>query len=278
MNFRHRAFTGLEKRLLDELCARMSARASQLLTKQLDSITLVQRHSKSKEVCCYPMRWGKVHRRPDLRFPARELELKFATITFSCFNATELWTAEFFLVEGYFFCIVFDCSPEGFRHIDGICFQRIEIHRDPMQPSEQPPHSQDTTLGQIDLPEWLHPFLVRNEISNVSPPLESSEREQILRRIDAVLPSDYLELAQHCDGLQVRDWSILGPSEVYDVALPQGRHYVVASCDGQGALAVRAQTHDDPLLYFFDYDSGEPIAVGTSLGTALTQATGHESS
>src|SRR5204862_5676748 len=72
----------LETLLLAELRRRLEPPAALLIARQIEQLNLVQRHSRSREVCCYSMKDGKPFHDHRNRFPDRTSELRFATINF----------------------------------------------------------------------------------------------------------------------------------------------------------------------------------------------------
>lgn len=272
MLFKRNVFTRLERTLLNELRSNLTTEASELLRGQLETINLVQRHSRSREVCCYSRKWGVVFHNPQYQFPAQELELKFASLMFTCPKSENTWRAEFFLVRGYFFSIGFNPSPEEIKNSDAIRIEKVVIHHDPMRVGfESAPRRKKKSSP--NLPEWLLTFRSDKEDCDAFEPPERDRRDAILREVDAVLPSDYLDLIDECDGLKVGEWMIFGLSEIYDVTLQDGKYYVLAERAGKGVIVIKAQAHDhDGLLYYFDYSRPEALAVGESLKTVMTLA------
>jgi hypothetical protein len=125
-------FNPLEAGLMAEVKSALSAEAGELWARQVERINLVQRHTQSREVLYYCIRNGKPYNDPALQFPAEVKELKFATVRFTAPGFSETWNAEFILINGYFFSIVFSASPEKIRTISGVRILTLEIHHDPM--------------------------------------------------------------------------------------------------------------------------------------------------
>src|SRR5438132_13045910 len=105
------------------------------------------------------MKHNKPVHAPSLQFPARDLELKLATVRFTCPNDPTRWTAEFTMVRGYFFSIVFDKSPQRIRKRDDILLETVEIHHDPMKVRPQA-RKRRASARPIQLQGWLAEFSV----------------------------------------------------------------------------------------------------------------------
>jgi hypothetical protein len=259
-------FSPLESALLRELQTYLRSDAADLLDKQLQKINLVQRHADSREVCCYSMERGTISHDPRVQFPATDRELQLATITFSCPSSERQWVGKLFLVQGYFFSIVFDSPPKDIMQCDVPRIERVQLHCDPMRAGTQEitHHRAATTL---QLPSWVSQ--ISDSISQIDEPLERENRDRILHRLNAKLPDDYLELMERCDGLVVDDWSIFGLSQIYEIHQPQGDYYVLAELHGYGVLTADPR---DGLLYYFRYSSTDPLPVGKSFFAALSTA------
>ena len=106
-------FKPLEKRLLSELAAHLEAPARNLLERQLELVNRVYRRANYQEVSCYCLKRGMPYREASLQFPAKDADLKFATIRFSAASSSEAWTASFHMVDGYFFSIIITPSPSA---------------------------------------------------------------------------------------------------------------------------------------------------------------------
>jgi hypothetical protein len=80
------------------------------------------------------MRRGRPFHDPDLLFPATDREFKLARIYFGVPTKTGARYADFFLVKGFFFSIVFSNSPREIEEETGPEVHRVVIYRDPMKP------------------------------------------------------------------------------------------------------------------------------------------------
>src|SRR5207247_7992321 len=126
-------FKPLEKRLLSELETHFNAPAWNLFKRQVELINRVYRHANYQQVSCYCIKRGVPYHEPGLQFPARDPDLKFATIKFSATSSRKVWTADFHMVDGYFFSITIIPSPRAILRSDQIQVEGGTIHHDPMR-------------------------------------------------------------------------------------------------------------------------------------------------
>jgi hypothetical protein len=220
-------FRRLERRLIAEVESKLDPAARELFQKQVDSINLVQRHGDSKEICCYPVRFGIVKRNPELRFPNHELELKLASVRFRAPDSPAAVRADFYVVL------------------------EARIHSDPMRAIS--PEDASRRRVAVKLNGWVAELARQYEFKQPRPPLSPSARKRRLVEIEAALPADYLELVEQAEGLEIGDCVIQGLSFVREVVLDEANYYVLAELDGEGVLAVRRQAGDGE-VYQLDFD------------------------
>lgn len=256
-------FTPLERTLLGELRSRLRFEAAELFAQQLERINWVQRDADSREVCYYSLKKGAVHHDPRIQFPANVQELKLATMNFISPRHEKTWTANFFLVQGYFFSVVFDRNPQEIEDCDTLRIEQVQVHCDPMLVGLQDVETRRAMIPP-QFPNWVG--LLSGQVSEVYEPLEKGEKEVLLRHFGDRFPTDYLDLVECCEGLSVGNWSIFGLSQVYDIVLPEGDYYVLAELHGCGVLAVDPR---DGSLYYWDYGGSNPVPMGRSLFAAL---------
>lgn len=267
--FWKRKLNKLESLLVSELCRALAPASAEILSRQLGDIDHVRRLSCSREVLCYRK---KSHRRSAPPFPARNAELKFATIHFIASESpakTNAWTADFYLVNGYFFSIVFTPTPKGIRDVSSVKVQKVDVLAD--LSTSIPLRLKDTKSVARDLaslPEWATRLERRLPISDLREPLDSRTRTELLEAISAALPEDYLQLVEATEGMIVGNVSVLGLAQVYEVVMPDWNYYLIAELHSVGALAVRAHS-TEPILYFLDYSGGKPVEMGRSLAHAI---------
>ena len=124
----HPVLTPLERRVLSALEGHLAPDGWKLLSRQVEKINLAQCHAGGREVCYYHMRRGKLDNDPLLQFPARDPELKFASIRFRLPDAPTTYTAEFFLVRGFFFSISFNRPTRAIQNRTDVHVLEVAVH------------------------------------------------------------------------------------------------------------------------------------------------------
>src|SRR6266571_8773769 len=189
-------FTSLERRLLEELTQHLSPDACRLFSAQLERINLVR--PIGREVCYWPRVRGKVHHAPEIRFPKESTELKLAAIKFRLAHSQDVWKAEFFVVKGHFFSVVFTPRlPRGTRNED-LEIVSTKILHDPMQPFVPVERSKGPAYPE-QFPGWLGEWIRSCRAPQVSQPLPLDQQVRLLEGISATLPTDYLELVRQSE-------------------------------------------------------------------------------
>jgi hypothetical protein len=255
---------------MDELRSNLSPDAAELLKLQMESINLVQRHGKHREVCLYTRKWGKLQRNRSLAFPECSDELKFAVIKFATKTDKRKWTAEYYLVNGFLFDIMFSPGVKDIKNIDDIDIIKTDILHDPM---EKVYKSEKQLVQHVEFSGWLGEWTRDHRIHNVYLPLSEDDRNMHLHEINAKLPEDYLELTKQCEGLMLDDISIYGLSEIYEAVLPKESYYVIAEINGKGVMTIRRHS-DDSEIYYFEYGDETPVAMGSSIRDAVEKTIG----
>jgi hypothetical protein len=240
-------FSDLERLTLGAVADHLPA-ARDVLLQQADAVNLIQRHAGGKEVNCYAMAGGKVRWPTTLQLPNRRQELHLATVRVSGGNKKSI-NADVHLVDGFLFSIEFDRSPETVEPPFKI--EKVQIHADPMaKEAFAPPEPQRAAIswrGWLQSLERKRPDLVGFE------PLPESERSRILASLTREMPSDYLELLEQSDGLQVGELVIFGTSDIRKVVLEDANYYMIGELDGIGALAVSTEP-DEKGVFLIPYD------------------------
>jgi hypothetical protein len=252
------AFTPLERQLLSAVEAGLPPAAAEIFRRQLELVNLVQRHSR--EVNCYRMEGGRPYRDPALRFPDRSQEREFARARFRVpAQGSKVWQASFYLVEGYFFSIVFDAPAERLQKVMEIEIVVVSILANPLQPAA--PVVPQPMVGRPSFAGWLGEWAARYGLREVLQPLMPADRQRRLAEISAKLPQDYLQLTEQTDGFLVHDCKILGLSQSYEISLDGGNYQVLAEIDGHGVLAV--DSGRGGRVWFLSYQDDSPVEMGS---------------
>jgi hypothetical protein len=251
----------LERKLIDALAERLGSDARALLMEQVEQINLVQRHAKDKEVNFYCMRQGKPAFDERFRFPERH-ETKLATVTFKAANAPKQLRADFWIVNGHLFTIEFKQSPKQLRDIE---IENLELFINPMESNER------ETVKPKDigaLTGWLKEWATQWSMQNLKEPLPKEQRLSLLKQLYVKLPTDYVDLVTQTEGAEINGYRILGLSEIRNLVLPEANYSVLVELGKRGVLGVR-QDDQDAQIYFLRYEDERPLAMGTSLRSAV---------
>lgn len=259
------AFTSLESRVLDEVSGSLEPAAREIFAGQLKEINLVQRPAE-REVNAYHVRDGRPRRDPALSFPNRAEELRMATVAFRLPGDSTPWAADIYTVRGHFFSIVFNSDPKAIRDRgDDILVTSVRLHQDPLE--EVPERAGHAGPADVPLTGWLRDWERLYRLRDKRPPLERAERERLLGNVAASLPEDYLEVAAQCDGFVVGNCSVLGPSGVHQIVMPDADYYVLVEVEAEGVIAVKAGAGGE--LFYLDYDGTASANLGTSFRRAV---------
>ena len=183
------------------------------------------------------MRRGKLDNDPLLQFPARDPELKFASIRFRLPDGTT-YTAEFF----HRVLFLYQIENAG--------------HDDPLRECRRTDH--ESAVGSAKLSGWVKEWEELFGVEGANLPLDETSRNRRLASVSAELPEDYLFLVSQSEGLSAGDCAVLGLSEIYEIVLEERSYYVLAQLDGNGLLAVRRSTQDRG-TYYLDYSDSNLV-------------------
>jgi len=90
------------------------------------------------------------------------------------------WTAEFLLVRGHFFSIVFSSSPEEVQQAEGIEIQQVRIDYDPMTPTPELVLKKKR-VSEIPSQGWIREWIERYGLSDVYEPLTDEQRKELMK-------------------------------------------------------------------------------------------------
>lgn len=258
----------LELMLLGRLRQTLGGEPGEILRRQMEAIDYVNRMSGYREILCYRQEKSKTEILVPA-FPARRAELKFASIRFTHKRTSQSWTAEFYLVRGHFFSIVFTPGAKPIKGTDEIQIEKVDLLVDPMKAiPERDTQVKPIALDHVKLPDWLEALRQEYSITDLFEPLPHERKTEALKSVNAALPEDYVALTDVTEGLVIENVSILGLCQVYETVMPDWNYYTIAEIHSEGILAVRAHG-TEPELYFLDYEGALPRAIGTSIAHAV---------
>ena len=263
-------FYPFEKRIIEEVEARLNSEGCSRLQQQVEAINKIQRLADGKEVNLYQMRNGKPAFDEKLRFPDGRTEALLASARLvHPENGTKL-EVKIWLVKGKLFSLEFNKSPKQFfvdSSLDSIQPEIIDvkIRFDPMHP---PPISTDKPIDESALTGWLREWHAKGQVAGLHASLPKSEQATYLDSIDALLPPDYLELVAETEGVELAACVVYGLAGIRHVVLPEATYYMLAEIEGLGALAVKDGNRNAE-LYFLHYEDNDARPVGTSFQKAI---------
>lgn len=263
-------FYPFESRILEKVKSRLNAESGKRLQRQIEVVNKIQRLSGGKEVNLYQMRHGKPVFDDSLRFPDAADEALLASVNLIDSNKRAKLKAEIWLAKGRLFSLVFNKPPKQF--FAGTSLKAIQpeiadvkIWLDPMRPPSV------TTGKQVDvsaLTGWLHEWHAKVWVSGLHAPLPESERTACLERIDARLPSDYLDFIAQTEGAILVTCVVNGVAGIRQMVWPAANYYILADIEGLGALAVK-ECDCDAGLYLLHYEDNDARSVGASFPKAV---------
>ena len=260
--------SALERRLLNALADQLSPEAKPLLSKQIEAVNLVQRHTSDKEVNLYHIERGKPVFDPAFVFPIAVEEVRLGRVSFVAPGKPKAFRVDFWIVHGHLFSLEFNQSPRGVD-ADRIEIEDVEVLVDPMVPASveaRRPLEADALRG------WPSEWPTKWQLTRLSEPLPQPDRERILEQLDAKLPADYLELVAQTEGLELDGCVVYGLSDVRSVVLPAANYYVLAEFADRGVLAVKEGKSEGTVL-FVDYE-GQEEGMGFSFRAAVERLLG----
>jgi hypothetical protein len=264
---RGQGFAALERRLLDELTARVAGDNATLLTAQRERINLVQRDAHGRETRLYAMHNGKPERDASLRFPVEPGDHRLAVIAFELPEGR--FSAEFYAVDGLLFSIEFTPGAADVLHRGDITVLDVVIELGTAASSRRAEATMSgTSRDSAALQSGAGaPWMVKAEGLHAA--LRDSDRVRF-SEIDAKVPADYTSSLEISNGYRVEGIEVLSLADVYHVALRDATYYVLATVGDRGVLAVRKQASDG-IVYLIPFDD-EATAAGATFRDALAVA------
>jgi hypothetical protein len=267
----------LESMLLEHLLGALSAEAAEILKQQIAAINHVKRTLHRRDVTLCHMEFGVEAWGQIASFPRNDSELKLAAIMLSS-GKEEKFRADVWLVRGHIYMIYFDKPPRKMGKVEDMKVLKVQVHVDPMIPVEDEPQAKFAIDEEIPiLSRWLQEWREKYEICDVCKPMSLKYRMRRLKELETTLPEDYLELLDQTDGFVIRNNSVFGISDIYNVMLDDGDYYLIAevACGEarQGFLGLVSGSNDNRIFYLV-HDGPGPEDKGTSFQKAMEEFLG----
>lgn len=263
-------FYPFETRIIEEVKSRLDNDGASRLQRQVEVINKIQRLTDGKEVNLYQMRHGKPAFDDSLRFPGATDEALLASVSLTGPDKRTKLKAEVWLANGRLFSLVFNKPPKQFfagANLKSVQpeIATVKIWFDPMHPQ---PIDSDKPIDESTLTGWLRDWHAKGRTAGLHAPLPQSERSTCLDRIDAQLPTDYLELVAQTEGVRLAACVVYGVAGIRQIVWTEANYYILAEIEMLGALAVKDGDRDAE-LYLLHYEDNDVRPVGTSLQKAV---------
>lgn len=264
--FNNKGFTPLEKKLLWELYELFDSDIQSKLKAQIEYFEPKRKWRQFWEKSMSMELYGS-NENPlsdDLRYKRKD-ESKLATIRFKFKD--EKYNIEFDNYEGRIWGWKIRPNPMNIMKLELIDITSKKINNDPNS-FIQSSLKKEKLKSIPDIDGILAKLNNIEPINQVFEPIGAEYLENYINRIDSKLPSEYLDIIQQSEGVDFREFSILGISEIRTTGLDDGNYYHLAEFD-DGILAVKEEEKNGN-LYFCHY-SGLLENLGTDFKKAITK-------
>lgn len=264
--FNNKGFTPLEKKLLWELYELFDSDIQSKLKAQIEYFEPKRKWRQFWEKSMSMELYGS-NESPlsdDLRYKRKD-ESKLATIRFKFKD--EKYNIEFDNYDGRIWGWKIRPNPMNIMKLELIDITSKKINNDPNS-FTQSSLKKEKLKSIPDIDGILAKLNNIEPINQVFEPIGAEYLENYINRIDSKLPSEYLDIIQQSEGVDFREFSILGISEIRTTGLDDGNYYHLAEFD-DGILAVKEEEKNGN-LYFCHY-SGLLENLGTDFKKAITK-------
>lgn len=264
--FNNKGFTPLEKKLLWELYELFDSDIQSKLKAQIEYFEPKRKWRQFWEKSMSMELYGS-NENPlsdDLRYKRKD-ESKLATIRFKFKD--EKYNIEFDNYDGRIWGWKIRPNPMNIMKLELIDITSKKINNDPNS-FIQSSLKKEKLKSIPDIDGILAKLNSIEPINQVFEPIGAEYLENYINRIDSKLPSEYLDIIQQSEGVDFREFSILGISEIRTTGLDDGNYYHLAEFD-DGILAVKEEEKNGN-LYFCHY-SGLLENLGTDFKKAITK-------
>jgi len=236
-----------EIRCLQEWRGALDDEAKRLLDAQLRLLDRYKRHANDAVVSFFSTTVPNASQLPGyVRFPLREDESRVAVVNLT-FGTGESVKASVVLTAGELLSLEFNRAPRDFAD-QTVSNASVEVLRDVMaaSPAARPaPRERElrALLGEK-----------ATQARELRAPLRRSEREAVLKGLDAILPEQYLRLMQVTDGFRLGRLKVHGLAEIWSAPRPDGIFYVFGAVEETADLAVK-QGETSQRIHWLDYET-----------------------
>jgi len=264
--FNNKGFTNLEKNLLSELYELFDSEIQTKLKAQIEYFEPKRKWrqywEKSMSIELYgdnenPLSDNSRYKRKD--------ESKLATIRFKTNN--EKYHIEFNNYDGRIWGWKIRPNPKSIMKVTTINVTSKKINNDPNS------FAQSTFKKEKlkSIPKFNGLIGELNNIQSINQvfePIGAEFLENYIKKIDSKLPIEYLDIIRQSEGIDFREFSILGISEIRSTGLDDGNYFHLAEFD-DGILAVKEEDKSGT-VYYCHY-SGLLDNLGTDFGKIIME-------
>ena len=148
-------------------------------------------------------------------------------------------------------------------------YQEIEEVKIWFDPTRRQPIDGAKPLDTSALSGWLREWYAKGRATDLRGPLPQTQLAPLLDRIDAQLPSDYLDFVTQTDGARLASCVVVhGLTGIREIVWPNENYYVIAEKTGH-ALAVKRGDRTGA-LYLINNEDDEARPYGKSLEKAVS--------
>ena len=261
--FNNKGFTILERRLLEVFTSMCDLEMADKLKKQInyfeDKRKWRQYWDKSMSIELY----GDQDLAEDQKYPRRD-ESKIATIRFKVND--EKYSIEFDSYDGRIWGWKIRPNPKQIQKIDTIEVTSKRINNDPNEKVEIRIEKTESK----PIPEFfgvIEEIVKLKQIEIAYKPLTPEQIEIFKHKIDSRLPDGYLNIIKQTEGLEFKDFQILGISEIQRTRLDDGNYFHLVEFD-DGMISIKENDKNGE-LYFCHYSGGSIDKLGTDFNKEL---------
>lgn len=264
--FNNKGFTDLEKNLLSELYELFDSEIQLKLKAQIEYFETKRKWRQYWEKSMSMELYGD-NENPlsnNLRYKRKD-ESKLATIRFQANN--EKYHIEFDNYDGRIWGWKIRPNPKSIMKATTINVTSKKINNDPNSFAQS--SFKKEKLKSIPKYNGLLGHLDNiQSINQVFKPIGAEFLENYINRIDSKLPKEYLEIIKQTEGVDFKDYSILGISEIRSTGLDDGNYFHLVEFD-DGVIAVKEEDKSGT-IYYCHY-SGLLDNLGTDFGKIISE-------
>jgi hypothetical protein len=251
----------LEQTLLNVVIDRAPACWKDSLKEQVETINLIQRHAKAKEINFYRLIRGQPSFDDRIRLSFTRGEHKLCTIAFSPSNYDMNIKADVWMVNGFLFSLGFSFSPKEFLKCEDITVKELRFFDDAALQDKETEGWRDSALVPT-----LKQFFGDCDISQVNQPLGEGEKKRCITMLGTKFPDDYRQLMLIADGFEIGDWKVNGLATVRQVVDLEQNWYILAESTEAFLAVIEADSQGE--VYYL-VPGEDPVKLGKSFVAAM---------